>query len=77
MLHRPSDNEKLPAAQPDLTFEYCSDIDAEITTPVVSIKNPISGTIRVDHVAQIILDPDKIDPKQTQIIPNTQNEATA
>ena len=37
----------------DLSFEK-SDVEAEITTPVVSIKNPYRGTIRVPKVGEII-----------------------
>src|SRR5699024_4644090 len=37
----------------DLCFEK-SDVEAEITTPVISIKNPHSGTIRVPSVGEII-----------------------
>ena len=37
----------------DLCFEK-SEVDATITTPVVSIKNPLSGTIRVPAVGEII-----------------------
>ncbi len=37
----------------DLAFEK-SDVYAEITTPVISIKNPASGTIRVPSVGEII-----------------------
>ena len=39
----------------DLCFEK-SDVDAEITTPVISIKNPRSGTIRVPAAGEIIRD---------------------
>lgn len=39
----------------DLCFEK-SDVEAEITTPVISIKNPHSGTIRVPSVGEIIMD---------------------
>lgn len=39
----------------DLAFEK-SDVQADITTPVVSIKNPRSGCIRVPAVGEIILD---------------------
>ncbi|MCR5342516.1 MAG: DUF3737 family protein [Butyrivibrio sp.] len=39
----------------DLAFEK-SEVDAEITTPVISIKNPLSGTITVPEVAEIIMD---------------------
>ena len=61
----------------DLTFEYCTEINAEITTPVISIKNPSSGTIIVEQVDQIILDTDCIDPTQTTIITSQRNEVSA
>ena len=52
----------------DLTFEYCTDIDAEIVTRVESIKNPISGVIRVAEVGEIIQDDPAIDTSKVQII---------
>ena len=45
-------------ADADLGFEK-SDVEAVVTTPVVSIKNPLSGCIRVPRVGEIIRD----DPK--------------
>ncbi len=39
----------------DLCFEK-SEVDAAITTPVISIKNPLSGEIRVPAVGEIIRD---------------------
>ena len=39
----------------DLAFER-SDVEAEITTPVISIKNPLSGHIRVPSADEIIRD---------------------
>lgn len=39
----------------DLAFEK-SEVDAEITTSVISIKNPKSGTIKVKAVDEIIMD---------------------
>ena len=39
----------------DLAFEK-SEVDAEVTTVVDSIKNPKSGTIRVAGVKEIIMD---------------------
>ena len=39
----------------DLCFEK-SEVEAVITTPVDSIKNPLSGCIRVPEVGEIILD---------------------
>lgn len=40
----------------DLVFEYCRNIDATVSSVVDSIKNPISGTIRVEGVKQLILE---------------------
>ncbi len=39
----------------DLAFER-SEVEAEITTPVISIKNPLSGRITVPDVGEIIRD---------------------
>jgi len=50
----------------DLCFEK-SEVEALVTTPVISIKNPLSGYIRVPAVGEIIMD----DPKaegEVQII---------
>ena len=46
----------------DLAFEK-SHVTAEITTPVVSIKNVLSGTIIVPHVDLIIKDKDEYNGK--------------
>lgn len=39
----------------DLAFEK-SEVEADITTEVISIKNPTAGTIRVPRVCEIIMD---------------------
>lgn len=39
----------------DLSFEK-SDVNAVITTPVISIKNLLSGTVKVPQVGEIIMD---------------------
>ena len=39
----------------DLSFER-SDVEATLTTPIVSIKNPLSGHIYVPKVGEIIMD---------------------
>ena len=39
----------------DLAFER-SDVEAVITTPIISIKNPLSGRISVPAVNEIIRD---------------------
>ncbi|HCT91052.1 MAG TPA: DUF3737 domain-containing protein, partial [Lachnospiraceae bacterium] len=42
----------------DLSFEK-SEVEATVTTPVVSIKNPLSGRIYVPSVGEIIYDDEK------------------
>lgn len=42
----------------DMCFEK-SEVDADVTTPVISIKNPYSGKIRVPSVGEIICDDEK------------------
>lgn len=41
----------------DLAFEY-SEVEADVVGNVMSIKNPLSGTITVDSVDEIIMDSD-------------------
>lgn len=52
----------------DLAFELCSDIDAEVTTPIDSVKNPVSGRINAPAIGHIILDPEVVDPSRTTIV---------
>lgn len=40
----------------DLCFEFCKNIDAKIEGDIVSIKNPISGKIKANHIGKLILD---------------------
>ena len=47
----------------DLAFEK-SEVEAEITTPVISIKNPYKGTITVPAVGEII----RNDPKSDGVV---------
>ncbi len=54
----------------DLCFEK-SEVEAEIITPVVSIKNPKSGCITLPSVGEIIMD----DPSAKGIITTTQSTA--
>ncbi|MCW3779325.1 DUF3737 family protein, partial [Levilactobacillus namurensis] len=51
----------------DLSFEYCTDIDATIKTSIDSVKNPVNGQITAPKIGQIIFDDPAIDPKQTTI----------
>jgi hypothetical protein len=52
----------------DLAFEY-SDVEADVKSRIVSIKNPRSGTIRCDEVGEII-NKDSIYPVKAKVIIN-------
>lgn len=54
----------------DLIFEYSKRINADIISGVDSIKNPLSGTIKVKGVKELILDEKFIDPTKTKILIN-------
>ncbi len=54
----------------DLCFEFSSNVDAIITSKMTSIKNPLSGEIKVKGVDELILDDKIIDPKNVKIIIN-------
>ncbi len=51
-----------------LAFEYCNGIDAEITGNISSVLNPSGGTITADHIDELIIERDKVDPSKTRII---------
>ena len=51
----------------NLAFEY-SNVNAEITGDVISVLNPKSGTIKAEHIGELIIERDKIDPSATKII---------
>ncbi|MBP5652122.1 MAG: DUF3737 family protein, partial [Lachnospiraceae bacterium] len=50
-----------------LAFEY-SDVDAEICSGIESVFNPKSGTIRAEHIGELIMEKDQIDPSKTKIV---------
>ena len=54
----------------DLVFEYCEDLDCDIKNKVTSIKNPISGVIKVKGVEELILDDKNLDNSFFKIIDN-------
>ena len=56
------------ALRTDLAFELCTNIDVELKGTIMTIKNPISCKITVDHADEIIMDNPKIDPSKVQII---------
>lgn len=51
----------------DLAFEF-STVDAEVTTEIDSVKNPIAGRILAKAIRELILEPTQIDPEKTEII---------
>ncbi len=51
----------------DLAFEYCT-VDADISSDVISIKNPISGRISVESCDEVIMEPERVDTSRTEII---------
>ncbi|BDR58494.1 DUF3737 family protein [Xylocopilactobacillus apicola] len=54
--------------QTDLAFEYSSEIEAEIDSNIVSVKNPISGVIKAHKIGEIIQDDPKLDLTQVKIL---------
>lgn len=50
----------------DLCFEF-STVNAEITSEIDSVKNPISGRIKAKKIRKLILDKDLINPDNTII----------
>ena len=50
-----------------LAFEYSS-VDAQITSKIDSVMNPESGVIRAEHIDELIIEKDKVDPSKTRII---------
>jgi hypothetical protein len=54
-----------------LAFEYSKGIKADINGSISSIFNPGSGSITCDRVEELIIEKDKVDPGQTQIVCKT------
>lgn len=51
-----------------LAFEYSKGINAQINGRIKSVMNPSEGRIQADEIETLILDPEKIDPAETEII---------
>lgn len=51
-----------------LAFEYSTGIDAQINGKINSVMNPSSGVIQADEIEELIMEKDKINPADTQII---------
>lgn len=51
-----------------LAFEYSTGIDAQINGKINSVMNPSGGVIRADEIEELIIEKDKINPEDTQII---------
>ena len=57
-----------------LAFEYSKGINAQINGRIKSVMNPSEGRIQADEIETLILDPEKIDPAETEIICPTVGE---
>lgn len=51
----------------NLAFEF-STVDADIKGDVISVLNPTSGTIKAEHIGELILEKDVIDPTAVKIV---------
>ena len=51
----------------NLAFEY-SKVDADVSGDIISILNPREGVIKAEHIKELIIEKDKIDPEATKII---------
>lgn len=50
-----------------LAFEY-STVEADICSKIDSVLNPSGGSITADHIDELIIEKDKIDPSKTKIV---------
>lgn len=50
----------------DLAFEY-STVDVDVDSDIVSVKNPISGSIKANHIGEIIYDNEDVKEADTKI----------
>ncbi len=50
-----------------LSFEYSTNIDAEVTTAIDSVKNPYDGSIRAKEIKELILEDAFVDKNKTKI----------
>ncbi len=51
-----------------LSFEYCTNIDADVNSRIKSVKNPTSGVIRSLGIDELILDENQAEPNNVQFI---------
>lgn len=54
----------------DLSFEYSKNIDADIISNIIGVKNPISGIIKAPKINKLILDPKETNKDLIRIITN-------
>ena len=54
----------------DLCFELCENVNADIITHVDSIKNPLSGVIKVKSVGELIIDEKYVDRNKIKVLIN-------
>lgn len=50
-----------------LSFEYSTEINAEVTTKIDSVFNPASGSISAPEIAELIVEKELVNPDDTEI----------
>lgn len=51
-----------------LAFEYCTNIDAVLTSPVRSVLNPVSGSISAPNIGEVIQNDPNLDTSRVRIV---------
>ena len=51
----------------NLAFEYSS-VNADVSSPIKSVFNPLSGRIKATKISDLIIEKDKVDPGKTEIV---------
>ena len=54
----------------DLAFEFCSNVNADIDSNIISVKNPKSGLIEAKKIGKIILDNELIEIDNVEVKEN-------
>ena len=51
----------------NLAFEYSS-VNADVTSPIKSVFNPLSGRIKAERISDLIIEKERVNPDQTEIV---------
>lgn len=59
------------------SFEYCTDVDADVTTRIDGVVNPVSGTIRAADFGEIVQNDKNIDTSAVHLLTRDGDELGA